>query len=244
MSKYTIELRYLAEDKNFNIFAFPYNFIDEDLKGIFEQRFIEHFYFHEIGFETVRRFQQRLMATLNRIAPYYTQLYQTELASKKVDFMLNKDLKETFIRELARENNKNQINTNQNDLTSSDLTSNEIINKENSTSNSDNKESSIDGALAQVSEGYLTSQNIENITATANSTNTSNNKSNSVSNSVTNGKLKEDEQGKELEKTELISQGNIGVTSSAELLEKWRSVLINIFEMYLEECENLFMLVM
>lgn len=244
MSKYTIELRYLAEDKNFNIFAFPYNFIDEDLKGIFEQRFIEHFYFHEIGFETVRRFQQRLMATLNRIAPYYTQLYQTELASKKVDFMLNKDLKETFIRELARENNKNQLNTNQNDLTSSDLTSNEIINKENSTSNSDNKESSIDGALAQVSEGYLTSQNIENITATANSTNTSNNKSNSVSNSVTNGKLKEDEQGKELEKTELISQGNIGVTSSAELLEKWRSVLINIFEMYLEECENLFMLVM
>lgn len=244
MSKYTIELRYLAEDKNFNIFAFPYNFIDEDLKGIFEQRFIEHFYFHEIGFETVRRFQQRLMATLNRIAPYYTQLYQTELASKKVDFMLNKDLKETFIRELARENNKNQINTNQNDLTSSDLTSNEIINKENSTSNSDNKESSIDGALAQVSEGYLTSQNIENITATANSINTSNNKSNSVSNSVTNGKLKEDEQGKELEKTELISQGNIGVTSSAELLEKWRSVLINIFEMYLEECENLFMLVM
>lgn len=244
MSKYTIELRYLAEDKNFNIFAFPYNFIDEDLKGIFEQRFIEHFYFHEIGFETVRRFQQRLMATLNRIAPYYTQLYQTELASKKVDFMLNKDLKETFIRELARENNKNQLNTNQNDLTSSDLTSNEIINKENSTSNSDNKESSIDGALAQVSEGYLTSQNIENITATANSTNTSNNKSNSVSNSVTNGKLKEDEQGKELEKTELISQGNIGVTSSAELLEKWRSVIINIFEMYLEECENLFMLVM
>lgn len=244
MSKYTIELRYLAEDKNFNIFAFPYNFIDEDLKGIFEQRFIEHFYFHEIGFETVRRFQQRLMATLNRIAPYYTQLYKTELASKKVDFMLNKDLKETFIRELTTENNKNQLNTNQNDLTSSDLTSNEIINKENSTSNSDNKESSIDGALAQVSEGYLTSQNIENITATANSTNTSNNKSNSVSNSVTNGKLKEDEQGKELEKTELISQGNIGVTSSAELLEKWRSVLINIFEMYLEECENLFMLVM
>lgn len=244
MSKFTVELRHIVNDQNFNLFGFPYNFIDEDLKGVFEQRFIEHFYFHEIGIIPVRRFQQRLMATLNRIAPYYSQLYQTELASKKVDFMLNKDLKETFIRELTTENNKNQLNTNQNDLTSNDVTSNEIINKENSISNSDNKESSIDGALAQVSEGYLTSQNIENITATANSTNTSNNKSNSVSNSITNGKLKEDEQGKEVEKTELISQGNIGVTSSAELLEKWRSVIINIFEMYLEECENLFMLFM
>lgn len=244
MAKYTLELRTIVEDKNFNLFSFPYNFIDEDLKGLFEERFIEHFYFHEIGFETVRRFQQRLMATLNRIAPYYTQLYETELASKKVDFMLNKDLKETFIREVARENNKNQVNSSNNNLNSNDITTNEITNNEKSISSSNNKESSIDGALASVSEGYLTNQNLEDITATANSLNKSNNKSNSVSNSITNGNLKEDENGKELEKTELISQGNIGVTSSAELLEKWRSVIINIFEMYLEECENLFMMFM
>lgn len=244
MSKFTLELRYLAEDPNFNIFAFPYDFIDEDLKGVFEQRFIEHFYFHEIGFETVRRFQQRLMATLNRIAPYYKQLYETELASKKIDFLLNKDLKETFIRELQTENNKNQLNENENNLKSNDDTLNEILNKENSSSSSNGKESSIDGALSRVGEGYITNENIENITANSNSTNTSKNTSTNTSNSVTNGKLKEDEKGKELEKTELISQGNIGVTSSAELLEKWRSVLINIFEMYLEECENLFMLFM
>lgn len=244
MSRFTIELRYLADDPNFNIFSFDYNFIDEDLKGVFEQRFIEHFYFNEIGFPTVRKFQQRLMATLNRIAPYYTQLYQTELASKKVDFMLNKDLKETFIRELQTENNKNQLNNNENNIKSNDNTLNKIVNDEKSTSNSNNKESSIDGALARVGEGYLTNENIEDITSSANSVNTSTNTSNNVSNSITNGTLKEDEKGKEIEKTELISQGNIGVTSSAELLEKWRSVIINIFEMYLEECERLFMLFM
>ena len=118
------------------------------------------------------------------------------------------------------------------------------MNKENSSSSSNGKESSIDGALARVGEGYITNENIENITANSNSTNTSKNTSTNTSNSVTNGKLKEDEKGKELERTELLSQGNIGVTSSAELLERWRSVLINIFEMYLEECENLFMLFM
>ena len=41
----------------------------------------------------------------------------------------------------------------------------------------------------------------------------------------------------------LVSQGNIGVTSSAELLEKWRNVLINIDQMIFEECSDLFMLI-
>ena len=33
--------------------------------------------------------------------------------------------------------------------------------------------------------------------------------------------------GTTLEKTELISKGNIGITSSAQLLKEWREVLIN-----------------
>ena len=43
------------------------------------------------------------------------------------------------------------------------------------------------------------------------------------------------------EKTTLLSQGNIGITSSAELLEKWRSVLINIDSMILDELSYLFL---
>ena len=39
----------------------------------------------------------------------------------------------------------------------------------------------------------------------------------------------------------LKSQGNIGVTSSAELLEKWREVLINLDEIIIEDCRDLFM---
>ena len=37
-----------------------------------------------------------------------------------------------------------------------------------------------------------------------------------------------------------LSQGNIGITSSAELLQKWRDVLINIDEMIIAECDTLF----
>ena len=46
--------------------------------------------------ETVGRFQHRLKTKLNKIMPYYKQLYETELRSKDIDFMLNKDLIETL----------------------------------------------------------------------------------------------------------------------------------------------------
>ena len=44
------------------------------------------------------------------------------------------------------------------------------------------------------------------------------------------------------EKTSLISKGNIGVVSSAQLLREWRKVIINIDEMILNDLEDLFML--
>ena len=37
MSKYTLELRYLYKDKKFNLFDFPYNLYDNDLKPWFEE---------------------------------------------------------------------------------------------------------------------------------------------------------------------------------------------------------------
>ena len=45
------------------------------------------------------------------------------------------------------------------------------------------------------------------------------------------------------EETTLVSKGNIGVTSSAELLQKWREVLINIDELIFEDMQDLFMMV-
>ena len=47
--------------------------------------------------------------------------------------------------------------------------------------------------------------------------------------------------GRSTQKQTNLSQGNIGITSSAELLQKWRDVLINIDEMIIAECDSLFM---
>ena len=209
MSSYTLELRHLHE--TYKVFNFDYDFyVDSDvIKSNFEKKFIDEYYFNEIGMETVARFQHRLKTRLNKIMPYYKQLYQTELEAKNINFLLNKDLVETFERSL--ESDSNSLN----DLT----VSNTGVNN-NLESNIENGNASIDldiGSLTNVSKSTLTDD--------------------TTSSSTVNDKTTQ----KEL--TSFTSKGNIGITSSDELLEKWRKVLINIDELIINECSDLFMMV-
>ena len=203
MATYTIDLFTLLQDEKFKLFDFNYNFYDEQHKQEFEEKFINYYMFNEIGFETVMRFKHFLKEKLNRIAPYYKQLYQTELRCMKddIDFMLNKDLRET---ETIKGNNKSSNTTNANSST---------LNKE---SYLDNGNASLD-----LSEGNMTG----------------------ISSSEGNGITNSSQEDSNDQTRTLLSQGNIGITSSAELLEKWRSVLINIDEMIIEECRDLFMMI-
>ena len=204
MSKYTLELRYMYEDENFKLFDFPYNLYDNDLKPWFEEKFFQHFMFYEIGFDTIGMFKQRLMRKLNDIFPYYKQLYETEIRSKGIDFMLNKDLKESYVRELNSNSNSNQ---------ESNVTSNGL------------------STAGQLTPSLIAnSQKIDKFMDTAQKDNSS---TSSTSSGESNGNSKEE--------YTLTSQGNIGITSSAELLTKWRETLLNIDLMIFEECNDLFM---
>ena len=204
MSNYTLQLRYLYEDENFNLFDFPYNLYNNDLKPWFEEKFYQHFMFYEIGFDTIGMFKQRLMSKLNDIFPYYKQLYETEIRAKGIDFMLNKDLKESYVRELNSTSNSNQeSNVSSNSLsTAGQLTPSLIANSQ-----------KIDKFMDSVQKDSGTS--------------------NSSSSGESNGNSKE--------QYTLTSQGNIGITSSAELLTKWRETILNIDLMIFEECNDLFM---
>ena len=204
MSKYTLELRYLYKDKKFKLFDFPYNLYDNDLKPWFEEKFFQHFMFYEIGFDSVAMFKQRLMSKLNDIFPYYKQLYETEIAAKSVDFLLNKDLKESYVRELTSSNNSSQ--------------------ESNATSNGLSTAGQLTPSL------IANSQKIDKFMDTAQKDESS---SNATATGESNGNSKEE--------YTLTSQGNIGITSSAELLDKWRQVLLNIDLMIFEECNDLFM---
>lgn len=212
MAKYTIELRALNNPPFFKLFDFKYDFYEESKKEQFEQKFIDYFYMREIEHATVEEFKHELRTKLNLIAPYYKQLYETELKSKNIEFLLNKDLKETFIREV--ESDTESLSNFNNE--SSGKAKVETLSTTNDTPQ--NRIDDLDKYISSASKDKNTSD-----------TSSSDNGSSISQNSNT-----------AKEETTLISKGNIGTTSSAQLLRDWREVLINIDMMILEECEELF----
>ena len=216
-----------------NIFPTNYEFYidDSQARKAFEDKFINHFYYREIAFESPFIFKQRLNALLLLRMPYWKKLYETELEAKDINFLLNKDLKETFIRELNSENKSSGTNSSNQSSSSSNT-----VNQTTSSSNM-HKESSLMDGVSSVSleDGYLTGIGSDS------GENTTSGNSNGTDTIEASGSSSQTGNETTRETTELLSQGNIGITSSAELLEKWRSVLINMDEIIINECNELFM---
>lgn len=219
MSKYSLEIRQIV--KKINLFDFNYRFYEDSFKKEFEDRFIEHFYFNEIGFETVGRFKHMLMSKLNDIYPYYKQLYEIELKSKNINYLMNKDLKETVIKEVTGSLKSSEKGSSNSNGTSSN----------NSSSNSLDKGSDTPQGRIENLDDYLTTATVSENTSLTNDS--------STSNTSTQGETIQDNEGRET--TTLISQGNIGVVSSAKLLEEYRKTIININIMIFNDLECLFM---
>lgn len=216
-----------------SIFPTNYDFyVDDDrMKKLFEDKFIKNYYYREIGYETPFMFIQKLESHLLLNMPYWKQLYQTELEARNINFLLNKDLKETFIRELETENQTSGTNSSTQNASSTNNVS------QNGTSENFHKESSLSDGVSKtsLSEGYLTGTSSD----AGSTTNTGTYES---SDDVeTTGTVSQLGNEKALEKTELISQGNIGVTSSAKLLAEWREVLLNMDKLIIDSCNDLFM---
>ena len=233
MANYTMTINECLNNPLTPMFNFDYPFYvdDEEAKTKFEEKFMLYYWICEIGFETFARFQKALQARLTIKMPYYQQLYETELACQDINFLLNKDLRETFTREIDTENETTGTNSTQQTST------NESSLNQEGTSTNTHKESSISDGVSTSSlvDGYLTGASSDN------GSNSTTGTSNSSDNLTSEGTLSHSENGKTVEKTDLLSQGNIGITSSAELLQKWREVLINIDEIIIEDCRDLFM---
>ncbi len=99
MAEYTIELRHIVEGGR-NIFNFPYVFYDESKKYKFEEKFIKHFYFREIGAETIDRFLWFLEDKFNTVLPYYNKLFETA----NIDYAILDNYKLTETINIKRDN--------------------------------------------------------------------------------------------------------------------------------------------
>lgn len=95
MARYTVELRDII-NSGINIFDFKYDFYDEMQRRDFEQKFIKHFYFREIGSETIDRFKWYLEDKMLTVFPYYNELFKSALI--EYDVLDNYKLTETYER--------------------------------------------------------------------------------------------------------------------------------------------------
>ena len=224
MSNYTIELRFLEHDPISKVFDFNYTYymkglvsdeVYEEKKKEFERKFIETYYFDEIGFETPDRFKQRLKNYLDKGFKIWNERFKTELEVERqnINFLLNKDLVEERITEGNATGNSTVNSTN---------TSNS-----NNTANNKNIVNDTPDTRFATTENFATS--ITTDQSTSQSTNSDSGETTSTSNQNNNVTDK------------FTSKGNIGITSSAELLEKWREVIIDIDNEIIEDADCLFM---
>ena len=224
MSNYTIELRFLENPPITSLFDFQYDYYMKGLvsdevynqkKKEFENKFLEFYYFDEIGYKTPDRFKQRLKNYLDMGFKKWQERYNTEIEveKQKINFLLNKDLIEERITE---------GNATGNSSTTSSSTSNN-----NSSANNKNVVNDTPDTRFTSTENFATS--ITTDETISNSTNTGTGETTSTSNQNNNVRDK------------FTSKGNIGVTSSAELLEKWREVIIDIDNEIIEGAEKYFM---
>ena len=224
MSNYTIELRFLNNPPMTKLFDFEYNYYMKDLvpeevynqkKKEFENKFLEFYYFDEIGYKTPDRFKQRLKNYLDMGFKKWQERYKTELEVERqnINFLLNKDL----IEERTTEGNATGTATS---------TSTSTSNTNNNSSNKNTVNDTPDTRFT-TTENFATS--ITTDETSSNSTNTGNGETTNTSNQ--NSNLNE----------RFTSKGNIGVTSSAELLEKWREVIIDIDNEIIDGAEKYFM---
>ena len=224
MSNYTIELRFLNNPPMSKLFDFQYEYymkglvsdeVYEQKKKDFETKFLEFHYFDEIGYKTPDRFKQRLKNYLDMGFKKWQERYKTELEveRQKINFLLNKDL----IEERTTEGNATG-----NSSTTSSSTSNS-----NTTANNKNTVNDTPDTRFTSTENFATS--ITNDETTTNSSNTGSGETTNTSKQNSNVNEK------------FTSKGNIGVTSSAELLEKWREVIIDIDNEIIEGADIFFM---
>lgn len=107
MANYTMTIQEMIDNPLCTVFpkSYPFYCDDTNAKAEFEEKFINHFMYREIGFETPYQFNQRLYALFLKRMPYYEQLYLTEWNRVGKDMMNSKDLTETTTRTLEETSN-------------------------------------------------------------------------------------------------------------------------------------------
>ena len=247
LSKYSLELRWLIENDKLAdplipltglslgsiLASYPLENADfvnvlttntrrEDLN----QKIIDHYYFREIGFETVNRFLFHLQRKLNEIMPFYNQRY------KSVDFAFNPlwnvDMSETFEHTVTGTGSTTTqgTNTNTEDSTNTSTSSGDSLTVDSDTPNQQLTEANIKANLYASKTAY-------------------NKGANAASNILSGGSTLQTDVGVDStdSKTESFTRREFGSSKGytfAQNIDQWRNIMLNVDMDVIKELETLF----
>jgi len=233
-------------------------------------KILRHYYFREIGFETVEQWKVYLINRMREIMPYYNELYKSaELEfnpfedTNYVRIGAKNDEGKTDKKRGKTESNINMSNNSESGDFNEDNTGSQNrigVNNENSEDSTNDERlysETPQSGLSDVREGnYLTDATINNGKRESNNnrvnqeeselTNNRQNQYSSTKDSVNQGERKEDED-ENIENllnslwNESIT-GKTGNTSYSKMLMEFRKSILNIDSMIIDELKDLFML--
>ena len=106
MSKYTITIKNLLKN-NFDLGLRDYEIFDEEYRRFLNDNIIYYYYEDEIGFETPELFKIYLNKTMQRIMPYYNNLYLIQKQLLEKNSLNNVNLTETSNRKVDSSSDSN-----------------------------------------------------------------------------------------------------------------------------------------
>ena len=257
-SKVTIELRDLIKD-GVNIWDFDYpSYYEGELKKAFENKVIDHYFFRQIGQETVGRFLHFFRSRIREIMPRYIDLYKTvELMHGLENPFDNVDIVETF--EQLSEGEASTSGTgsstskgNREDTRSGSSSGSESAEKSDSKTASDNFQrkysNTPQGSITNL-DNYMTEATVEtrdsSETVTSSATGSNENTSNETSTSEEESEITSTESRQNTESGRvthtLTRKGNQGVNTYAHDIIEFRQSIIDVDMMIIRDLNDLFL---
>ena len=276
MSKYTTELRFICETSagltdsegytstkeiieksRKKIFDFDYPIFDENYRSVLETKIIKHYYTREIGAETVGLWKFWLDERMNRIMPYYNQLYKSELL--EFNPLYDTDITTDSNRKINHEENTTDKNVRTDNLSNKNTRTDNLA-TENShedhdtdsgtndslTAYSDTPQNGLNG-VTQLN--YLTNATKVNGSDSKQHNNdgtyTTTNTGTQVDDATQTGTVSNDGSGtKKYDNTDEYLEhvkGKRGTDSYAKILQEYRKTFLNIDQMIINSLSDLFM---
>lgn len=225
-SKLTLELREVVAG-GVDLWDFEYpSYYKDAQKAEFEKKVIDHYYFRQIGQETVGRFLHMFRSKVREIMPYYIDMYKSvEIMHGLENPFDNVDVLETFEQETT-DSASGESSSNTSGTASS-------TGNHGSTGDSEHRFSNTPQGSIDNLDSYLTEASRDNNT-TSDTSETS-----SETSATSEGSSSSESSG--TVKHTLHRKGNQGVNTFAHDIIEFRKSIINVDEMVINELNCLFL---